>query len=110
MTTSFANLYEVPGPRGVRRNRVLAGVITVAMLGIAYIVYVRFDENQQWSADKWAPLLRAEVWTTFILPGLFGTLRAAVAGIFLAAAFGLLFATARMSVHRWIRVPAGVVV
>jgi amine acid ABC transporter, permease protein, 3-TM region, His/Glu/Gln/Arg/opine family len=107
---SFSNLYEVPGPRGVRRNRVLAGVIAVIMLGVGYLIYARFAVHDQWAADKWSPLIRPEVWTTFILPGLLGTLQAAVAGIVLAAVFGLLFAIARMSEHWWIRVPAGSVV
>ncbi|GAA4221024.1 amino acid ABC transporter permease [Streptosporangium album] len=84
--------------------------MTVVMLAVAVLVYVRFDANQQWSAEKWLPLLRPDVWVTFILPGLFGTLKAAVAGIFLATVFGFVFAAARMSEHRWLRVPAAVVV
>ncbi|GLW12653.1 putative glutamate ABC transporter, permease [Microtetraspora sp. NBRC 13810] len=107
---SYANLYEVPGPRGIRRNRVLTGVIALGLLAVAYVVYVRFDEKGQWAADKWTPFLRADVWTTFILPGLAGTLGAALAGVVLAGIFGLVFATARMSEHRWIRVPAATVV
>ncbi|MGI5291466.1 amino acid ABC transporter permease [Nonomuraea polychroma] len=107
---SYANLYEAPGPRGIRRNRVLAAVVALALLAIAYVVYVRFDQKEQWAAEKWLPLLRGDVWATFILPGLAGTLGAAVAGVVLAGLFGLVFATARMSDHRWIRVPAAVVV
>ncbi|MGW5161056.1 amino acid ABC transporter permease [Nonomuraea wenchangensis] len=107
---SYANLYEPPGPRGVRRNRVLAGAVALVLLAIAYVVYVRFDEKDQWAADKWLPLLRGDVWATFILPGLAGTLGAAVAGVLLAGLFGLVFAVARMSEHAWIRVPAAAVV
>ena len=103
---SYANLYETPGPRGARRNRVLAGVIALVLLALAYVIYVRFDAKEQWSAAKWTPFLRPEVWTTFILPGLAGTLAAAVAGVVLAGLFGLVFATARLSDHRWIRWPA----
>ncbi|MFI7145951.1 amino acid ABC transporter permease [Nonomuraea sp. NPDC050022] len=107
---SYANLYETPGPRGARRNRVLAGVIALVLLGLAYVTYVRFDAKEQWAAGKWTPLLRPEVWTTFILPGLAGTLAAAVVGVVLAGLFGLVFATARLSDHRWIRWPAAAVV
>ncbi|MBT2228216.1 amino acid ABC transporter permease [Nonomuraea sp. NEAU-A123] len=107
---SYANLYETPGPRGERRNRVLAGVIALVLLALAYVIYVRFDAKEQWSAAKWTPFLRPEVWTTFILPGLAGTLAAAVAGVVLAGLFGLVFATARLSDHRWIRWPAAAVV
>jgi glutamate transport system permease protein len=108
--TAHANLYEVPGRRGVLRNRVLAAVITVALGWLGYLIYARFDERDQWAAEKWQPLLRADVWTTFILPGLQGTLEAAGLGIVLAGIFGLLFATARMSEHTWLRVPAAAVV
>ncbi|MFG3442105.1 amino acid ABC transporter permease [Nonomuraea sp. NPDC047897] len=107
---SYANLYEAPGPRGVRRNRVLGALIALALLGVAYAVYARFDEKDQWAAEKWTPLLRADVWSTFILPGLAGTLLAAVAGVVLAGVFGMVFAAARLSEHRWVRVPAGAVV
>ncbi|MFI7127313.1 amino acid ABC transporter permease [Nonomuraea sp. NPDC050153] len=107
---SYANLYEVPGPRGIRRNRLLAGVVALVLLALAYVVYARFDAKGEWAADKWTPLLRGDVWTTFILPGLAGTIGAAVAGVVLAGLFGLVFATARMSDHRWIRVPAAAVV
>ncbi|MEV4861810.1 amino acid ABC transporter permease [Streptomyces ossamyceticus] len=108
--SGHSNLYEVPGRRGVIRNRVLAAVITAAFAWLGYVVYARFDERDQWAAEKWQPLLRADVWTTFILPGLEGTLKAAGLGIVLAGAFGLVFATARMSDHAWIRVPAAAVV
>ncbi|MET7337615.1 amino acid ABC transporter permease [Nonomuraea sp. NPDC005650] len=107
---SYANLYEVPGPRGIRRNRLLAGGVALVLLALAYVIYVRFDEKGEWAADKWTPLLRGDVWATFILPGLAGTIGAAVAGVVLAGLFGLVFATARMSDHRWIRVPAAAVV
>ncbi|PIM67957.1 amino acid ABC transporter permease [Streptomyces sp. JV178] len=108
--SGHSNLYEVPGRRGVIRNRALAAVITAAFVWLGYVVYARFDERDQWAAEKWQPLLCADVWTTFILPGLEGTLKAAGLGIVLAGAFGLVFATARMSDHAWIRVPAAAVV
>ncbi|GAA3203172.1 amino acid ABC transporter permease [Nonomuraea helvata] len=107
---SYANLYETPGPRGIRRNRLLAGGVALVLLALAYVVYVRFDAKDQWTAEKWTPLLRGDVWATFILPGLAGTLGAAVAGVILAGLFGLVFATGRLSEHRWIRVPAAAVV
>lgn len=107
---SYSNLYEPPGPRGIRRNGVVAVAFSAALLGIGFLVYTRLDEKDQWAAAKWAPLLRADVWGTYILPGLLGTMKAAAAGIVLAAVFGLVFATARMSEHRWIRTPAAMVV
>ncbi|MEV4174100.1 amino acid ABC transporter permease [Nonomuraea sp. NPDC049709] len=107
---SYANLYEAPGPRGIRRNRLLTAFVALGLLAVGWFVFVRFEEKDQWAAEKWTPLLRGDVWTTFILPGLAGTLAAAVVGVVLAGLFGLVFATARLSEHRWVRVPAAVVV
>ncbi|MGP4095442.1 amino acid ABC transporter permease [Nonomuraea sp. KM90] len=107
---SYANLYEAPGPRGIRRNRLLTAFVALGLLAVGWFVVVRFEEKDQWAAEKWTPLLRGDVWTTFILPGLAGTLAAAVVGVVLAGLFGLVFATARLSEHRWVRIPAAVVV
>jgi glutamate transport system permease protein len=46
----------------------------------------------------------------FIIPGLIGTLQAAALGAVFAMVFGAVFGLARLSDHRWIRIPAGVVV
>ncbi len=110
MTTTYSNLYEAPGRRGIFRNRVVTVVFAAVLAAVGYVVYVRFGEKDQWAAAKWLPLLRADVWGTYIVPGLIGTLQAAAAGILLSAVFGLVFATGRMSAHRWIRVPAAMVV
>jgi glutamate transport system permease protein len=50
------------------------------------------------------------VWEDFILPGLWGTLKAAATGMVLALIFGLVFSVGRLSDHRWISIPAGAVV
>ena len=94
-----------------RRNRMLAVVIALVLLArSAWVTYVRFDAKDQWAAGKWKPFLRPEVWTTFILPGLVGTLAAASPGVVLAGRSGSSSATARLSDHRWIRWPAAAVV
>ena len=109
MSTSSV-LYDAPGPRAVVRNR-LYGVAVVAVLaGLGWLIYDRFNAHGQWDAAKWKPFLQANTWTTYILVGLQNTLKAAGIGMVLALAFGVVFALGRLSDHRFVRWPAGVVV
>jgi glutamate transport system permease protein len=103
-------LYDHPGPRARRRNRVLTLLFGLALVGLLWYVYARFDASGTWAAEKWRPFLDANVWTDFILPGLRQTLSAALVGMVLALAFGVIFAVARLSDHRWIGIPAGAIV
>jgi glutamate transport system permease protein len=103
-------LYDHPGPRARFRNRVLTLLFGLALVGLLWYVYARFDARGTWAAEKWRPFLDANVWTDFILPGLRQTLSAALVGMVLALAFGVIFAVARLSDHRWIGIPAGAIV
>ena len=103
-------LYDAPGPRTVLRYR-LIGAVTVALLvGLAWLIYDRFNDHGQWAAEKWKPFLHASTWTTYILVGLKNTLIAAGIGMVLALAFGVIFALGRLSDHWFVRWPAGWVV
>jgi len=103
-------LYDVPGPRARRRNRLLTVVFAVAFAAVAAEVAWKLGQKGQWTAQKWTPFLRADIWTRHIIPGLEGTLKAAAIGAVLALAFGIIFGVARVSDHWWIRMPAGTVV
>jgi glutamate transport system permease protein len=103
-------LYDIAGPRARRRNLTLTVLFGLALLALLWYVYHRFDQRGQWAAEKWKPFATAKVWTEFILPGLTQTLTAAAIGMVLALVFGVMFAVARLSDHRWIRVPAGAIV
>ena len=46
---------------------------------------------------------RATTWTTYLLPGLWGTIKAAVLSIVFALILGALLGIGRLSDHRWIR-------
>ncbi|GGT13326.1 amino acid ABC transporter permease [Nonomuraea spiralis] len=107
---SASVLFDAPGPRARLRNHLLTAISLVAVLAAAYFVYRGFDAKGQWEGKIWQPFLTAEVWQEFILPGLLGTLKAAVAAAALALVFGAVFGLARLSDHAWIRVPAAAVV
>ncbi|WP_214111213.1 amino acid ABC transporter permease [Acrocarpospora catenulata] len=103
-------LYDEPGPRGRRRNTVLTVVFAVALLGLAYLAFRKFDEKGQFAAALWEPFLRGDVWANLILPGLWNTLSAAAVAALIAVPFGFVFGMARLSEHAWIRIPAAAVV
>ncbi|GIJ11316.1 amino acid ABC transporter permease [Micromonospora andamanensis] len=109
MSTSSV-LYDHPGPRAKVRNAVLSVIFGVALLGLLYWIYTRFDEANQWESWLWEPFTRSTTWTQFILPGLWATLKAAGVGMVLSLAFGIIFAFGRLSDRLWISVPAGAVV
>jgi glutamate transport system permease protein len=110
MSNGSTVLYDHPGPRAIRRNRLLTVVIGIALVTLLWFIYVRFDAKGQWDAVKWEPFTRAKTWADFILPGLWNTLKAAVVGMVLSLAFGLVFAVARLSERWWIGVPAGAII
>ncbi|MET9337535.1 amino acid ABC transporter permease [Nonomuraea sp. NPDC003804] len=108
MSTSV--LFDAPGPRAKIRNGILTVVSVVAVAAVLYGIYAGFDAKNQWDSRIWQPFLQAETWEIWIIPGLIGTLRAAAVAAVLALLFGAVFGLARLSDHKWIRVPAGVVV
>ncbi|MEV0232418.1 amino acid ABC transporter permease [Nonomuraea sp. NPDC050786] len=103
-------LFDAPGPRARLRNNVLTLLSVVVLLLIAYLVISTLSDKGQLDAAKWEPFLRGDTWTGFIIPGLIGTLQAAVVGAVLALLFGVVFGLGRLSDHRLIRVVCGGVV
>lgn len=102
-------LFDVPGPRAQRRNRLIGLVGTVVLVAVgAYIVY-RFAETGQFSATKWSIFEYAQVQRT-ILEGYLNTLKAAAVASVLALTLGAVLAAGRLSDHRWLRGPAFVLV
>ncbi|MFC4608271.1 amino acid ABC transporter permease [Streptomyces maoxianensis] len=104
-------LYDAPGPRAKRRN-VLLTIVFLVVLGLAvwWALSIMADKGQL-AADKWSPFVTdSQVWTTYLLPGLWLTVKAAALAIVIALPLGALFGIGRLSDHRWIRVPVGAVV
>ncbi|MEU3919664.1 amino acid ABC transporter permease [Streptomyces sp. NPDC029004] len=103
-------LYDAPGPRAKRRNIVYTiGFLALLALGTWWVLRVMSDKGQlDWSL--WKPFTEAPAWTTYLLPGLRNTLKAAALAMVIALPLGAIFGIARLSDHRWVRVPASVVV
>ncbi|MEV8588418.1 amino acid ABC transporter permease [Streptomyces sp. NPDC051180] len=104
-------LYDTPGPRARRRN-VLYTIGFLAVLAlVAWWVLTALADKNQLAAEKWSPFVTdAEVWTTYLLPGLVETLKAAALSILIALPLGALLGIGRLSDHRWVRVPVGTLV
>lgn len=110
MSVRATVLYDVPGPNGRRTNRILTGISLAVCLAIAAWVVAKLQANGQLAAAKWTPFLNSQTWTTYILPGLMGTLKAAVASILLALAVGILLGLGRLSRNKALRWVCGIIV
>ncbi|UTT50264.1 MULTISPECIES: amino acid ABC transporter permease [Rhodococcus] len=103
-------LYDAPGPRAKAIYRILSVVVAALLLVVGWIVYRALDANGQLTAAKWEPFVESTSWTTYLLPGIRGTIIAAVASIVLALILGTVLGIARLSDHRWVRGIAGTIV
>ncbi|MFD4556144.1 amino acid ABC transporter permease [Streptomyces sp. NPDC058469] len=103
-------LYDAPGPRAKRRNVLLSVVFFVLLALFLWWVWQTMDDKGQLKWSLWQPFTTSDAWTTYLLPGLGDTLKAAGLAMVIALPLGAFFGIARMSDHRWVRVPAGVVV
>ncbi|MGE2713541.1 amino acid ABC transporter permease [Mycolicibacterium litorale] len=90
-------LFDAPGPRARRRNVVITAVTLVLTALIAWVVYSRLEAKGQLTAAKWEPFLTSNLWTTYVLPGVQGTLTAAAVSIVLALVLGFLLGVGRLS-------------
>jgi glutamate transport system permease protein len=103
-------LFDAPGPRGRMRNWVVTGVTVVIALLVIWVVYSKLSQKGQLTAAKWEPFLTANLWKTYILPGIQGTLAAAAVSIVLALVLGAVLGVGRLSSDRVIRWPCAVFV
>src|ERR1700704_1086557 len=103
-------LFDAPGPRARVRTRVFNAVTALVIALVIWVVYSQLDAKGQLTAAKWEPFLTANLWKTYILPGVQGTLIAAAVSIVLALALGFLLGVGRLSAPPAIRWPCSVVV
>ncbi|MFF8839861.1 amino acid ABC transporter permease [Streptomyces sp. NPDC015130] len=104
-------LYDTPGPRAKRRNVLYTVVFVAALALVGWWVLAALNDKGQLDAVKWKPFVAdSQIWTTYLLPGLTETLKAAALSILIALPLGALLGIGRLSDHRWVRVPVGAVV
>lgn len=104
-------LYDVPGPKAKARNRIYTGVFLVLLGLLAWWVLSAMADKHQLDAEKWTPFVTdSRIWTTYLIPGLLVTLKAAAISMVIALPLGALLGIGRLSDHAWVRVPVGTVV
>ncbi|MEU1869091.1 glutamate transport system permease protein [Streptomyces ambofaciens] len=104
-------LYDAQGPRAKRRNVLFTVVFLVALAALLWWVFNTLNDKGQLEWALWKPFFTGtEAWSTYIWPGLQNTLKAAVLAVVIALPLGAVLGIARLSDHKWVRVPAAVVV
>ena len=107
---SASVLFDAPGPRARARNAAISvAAVAVAVL-LTWIVFVRLTAKGQLTAAKWKPFLTGDLWQTYLLPGIVGTLAAAAISIVLAGVLGILLGVGRLSPNAVIRRPCAVII
>jgi His/Glu/Gln/Arg/opine family amino acid ABC transporter permease subunit len=110
MSTSTI-LFDVPGPRAQRRQRIgtfIGGLVLLALIGLALW---RLGRNGQLDPARWSVLFDPNSG----VPQAFGTalvntLEVAAVAMVAATVLGALLAVGRLSDHRWVRMPITAVI
>ena len=92
------------GPRGKARVTIATAVGGVAVAGLLFVAYRRFEANGQLEGKLWTDLFTGEA-LQFFWEGLKVTLQVAALGLVLALALGVVLAFARLSERlpiRWL--------
>ncbi|SDP67226.1 glutamate transport system permease protein [Streptomyces sp. cf386] len=103
-------LYDAPGPRAKRRNVFISVVFFALLALLVWFVYGAMNEKNQLEWALWKPFTESQAWTTYLLPGLADTLKAAALAMVIALPLGAVFGISRLSDHLWVRLPAAWVV
>ncbi|MEU5682583.1 amino acid ABC transporter permease [Streptomyces venezuelae] len=102
-------LYDIPGPKTVRRHKLYGVISTLIVLAlVGWLLYLLFDTDQ-FTATKWTPFEYKGI-QELLLRGLGNTLKAFAISAVLALALGGLLAVGRLSDHRPVRWLATLVV
>ncbi|MBF6225508.1 amino acid ABC transporter permease [Nocardia abscessus] len=110
MSAGASVLFDAPGPKAKLRNNIYSVLVLLVVAAAGWALYRGFAEKGQFTAEKWKPFLEAEVWSTYLLPGLRGTIVAALLSIVFALILGMIFGILRLSDHRVVRWVAGAIV
>ena len=108
--SSASVLFDAPGPRARVRNHIISAVTLAVTVLVIWVVYSKLQAKGQLDAEKWKPFVSANLWKTYILPGVQGTLTAAAVSIVLALVLGFVLGVGRLSSHNGIRWLSAVIV
>jgi glutamate transport system permease protein len=103
-------LFDAPGPRARIRNRLISAITIALAAVVVWVVYTRLQSKGQLTSAKWEPFLTGNLWKTYVLPGVQGTLTAAAVSIVSAVILGFLLGVGRLSHHNGVRRTCSVIV
>lgn len=108
---SASVLFDVPGPRGRRRQRIGSVVGALVVLALVGLAAWRLGTNGQLEPSRWAILFdtRTNV-PQRLLEALLNTLEVAAVGMVAATVLGAFLAVGRLSDHAWVRIPVAAVI
>lgn len=101
-------LYDVPGPRAIARNRIIAIITVLLVLGVLGFIVYRMLVTGQFEPRKWYVFTFSNVWMS-IFQALGQTLGAFGLAAVLSLALGFVLAIGRLSEHAWVRIPVTVI-
>lgn len=90
-------VFDTPGPRARARHHALSVVTVLAAGLLGWVLYSRLSAKGQLAPEKWTPFLTTDLWRTYVLPGVAGTLTAAAWSIGLALILGVGLGVGRLS-------------
>jgi glutamate transport system permease protein len=102
-------LFDEPGPRGLRRQRLASGATVLVLLAVVTLAVGKLAAEGQFTAAKWEVFV-TPAYVQALLDGALVTVRAAAAAVVLSIVFGAVFAVGRLSERSWIRWPSTLVV
>ncbi|KAB1656923.1 amino acid ABC transporter permease [Pseudoclavibacter sp. CFCC 11306] len=103
MSTSV--LYDAPGPKALRRNRILGVVTVIVVIAVLGFVVSHLATSGQFEAKKWQLFTYPLVWQRVGL-ALVSTLSAFALAAVLSLVLGVVLAVGRLSDHAWVSRPA----
>lgn len=110
MSAVTSVLFDAPGPKARLRHRVMTVFGALAIAALLLVLIRALAEKDQLTAEKWEPFLDPVTWTSYLLPGLRGTLVAAFYSVILAIVLGTALGMGRLSGLRPVRWACGVFV
>jgi glutamate transport system permease protein len=103
-------LFDSPGPNTRARHRMYAIASVSAILGALAFSGWRLYDAGQFAYRQWEPFFTPQYIEALLVDGLVQTVKMAFTAIIGAVVFGVIFGIAKLSEHRWIRLPAWAVV
>lgn len=103
-------LYDAPGPRALRRARIISVVSVLVFAALLVLAGLRLNQTGQFEADRWSPLFWPgdesfrPVWEQIRI-GVTNTLIAAAMAIAFSLVLGTALTTVRLLLGRYTRLP-----